>query len=140
VGELPLETQIALLRVLQKREMERDGGTRPLFGDIRVLAATNRDLLGRVPCVYCHYQRDLSRRPRFRCCRLSGRDRGVSGKTLGDEAVNQEPCKSPIEMLNLNGEPGKLLVRSAKSWPALPGGCADWWKEHLANRIDGVVL
>jgi hypothetical protein len=49
-------------------------------------------------------------------------------------------CKSPMEMLNPNGEPGKLLVRSAKSWPALPGGCADWWKEHLANRIDGVVL
>ncbi|HEV8003239.1 MAG TPA: sigma-54 dependent transcriptional regulator [Planctomycetaceae bacterium] len=48
VGELPLGTQIALLRVLQEREFERVGGTKPLTVDIRVLAATNRDLLGAV--------------------------------------------------------------------------------------------
>jgi transcriptional regulator with GAF, ATPase, and Fis domain len=44
VGELPVETQIALLRVLQEHEFERVGGTGRIRGDVRVIAATNRDL------------------------------------------------------------------------------------------------
>ncbi len=44
IGELPMETQIALLRVLQEREFERIGSTQPLKVDVRVVAATNRDL------------------------------------------------------------------------------------------------
>ena len=44
IGELPAETQIALLRVLQERKFERVGGTRAICTDVRIIAATNRDL------------------------------------------------------------------------------------------------
>jgi transcriptional regulator with GAF, ATPase, and Fis domain len=44
VGELPAETQITLLRVLQEREFERVGGNQPIRANMRVIAATNRDL------------------------------------------------------------------------------------------------
>jgi formate hydrogenlyase transcriptional activator len=44
VGELPAEIQVSLLRVLQEHEFERLGGTRPIHTNVRVVAATNRDL------------------------------------------------------------------------------------------------
>src|SRR5205823_2539863 len=44
IGELPLELQAKLLRVLEQREVERLGGTAPVRVDVRVVAATHRDL------------------------------------------------------------------------------------------------
>ena len=48
VGELPPDTQVALLRVLQEREFERVGGTQTVRVDVRVITATNRDLTAAV--------------------------------------------------------------------------------------------
>jgi PAS domain S-box-containing protein len=48
VGELPLDTQVALLRVLQEREFERIGGAQTVRVDVRVITATNRDLTAAV--------------------------------------------------------------------------------------------
>jgi PAS domain S-box-containing protein len=44
VGDLPAETQIALLRVLQERQFERIGGNQPITANVRIIAATNRDM------------------------------------------------------------------------------------------------
>ncbi|WP_407408715.1 sigma-54 interaction domain-containing protein, partial [Peribacillus sp.] len=48
VGELPLQLQVKLLRVLQEREIQRIGGTKPKKIDVRIIAATNRNLLDMV--------------------------------------------------------------------------------------------
>ena len=48
IGEVPMETQLALLRVLQERQIERVGGGQPITVDVRIVAATNRDLSGAV--------------------------------------------------------------------------------------------
>jgi transcriptional regulator with GAF, ATPase, and Fis domain len=57
IGELPVETQIALLRVLQEREFERVGSAELLRADVRVIAATNRDLQGAITA--CTFRSDL---------------------------------------------------------------------------------
>jgi formate hydrogenlyase transcriptional activator len=48
IGEIPLDVQAKLLRVLQEKEFDRVGGKSPIAVDVRVIAATNRDLLAAV--------------------------------------------------------------------------------------------
>jgi len=48
IGELPLQAQVRLLRVIQNREIERVGGSRPIMVNIRIIVATNRNMEGMV--------------------------------------------------------------------------------------------
>ena len=48
VGEIPMDVQVKLLRVLQEREFERVGGQKPIRMDVRIISATNRNLLDEV--------------------------------------------------------------------------------------------
>ena len=57
IAEIPAETQIMLLRVLQERVIERVGGNEPIRVDVRVIAATNRDLKAHVD--EGHFRSDL---------------------------------------------------------------------------------
>ncbi len=57
IGELPMETQIALLRVLQDQQFERLGGNQPIRANARVITATNRDL--EVAIAAGSFRRDL---------------------------------------------------------------------------------
>ncbi len=57
IGELPLELQAKLLRVLQEKEIERIGGRNPIRVDVRIIAATNRDLKKEVAAG--RFRRDL---------------------------------------------------------------------------------
>ena len=57
IGEMPLELQAKLLRVLQEREVDRVGGSRPLPVDVRIVAATNADLARSVEDA--RFRRDL---------------------------------------------------------------------------------
>jgi formate hydrogenlyase transcriptional activator len=91
VGDLPAETQITLLRVLQEREFERIGSTKPVQVDVRILAATNRDLAAAVD--EGDFRRDLYYR-------------------LNVFPVNVPPLRERIEDIQLLAE--YLLKRYAK--------------------------
>ena len=75
IGELPAETQIALLRVLQEREFERVGGTGSIRTNVRVIAATNRDLQAAIAA------RHISERPLLPAQRFSDRGASSAGTT-----------------------------------------------------------
>src|SRR5882762_148888 len=114
IGELPPETQVALLRVLQERTLERVGGLRPVAVDVRVLAATNRDLDSAI--VEGSFRKDLFYRLNVFPVHLPAlRERGGDIPLLVEYLVARYAQKTGKRIQRIGNETMDLFKRY--SWP-----------------------
>ena len=114
VGELPLETQVALLRVLQEREFERVGGSQTVSVDVRVLAATNRDLTAAV--AEKTFREDLFYRLNVFPIRLPAlRERVEDVPLLVEYLVDRYAQKAGKRIRNISKD--TLLLFQTYGWP-----------------------
>ncbi|WP_263365529.1 sigma-54-dependent Fis family transcriptional regulator [Edaphobacter bradus] len=114
VGELPQETQISLLRVLQEQEFERVGGNRSIHVDVRVLAATNRDLNAAID--EGGFRKDLFYRLNvFPICVPPLRDRTDDIPLLVEYFVDRYAKKAGKRIRSINKQ--TLQLFKSYSWP-----------------------
>jgi formate hydrogenlyase transcriptional activator len=114
VGELPPETQVALLRLLQEREVERIGGKGPISVDVRVIAATNRDLSAAV--ADGTFRQDLFYRLSvFPIDVPSLRERAEDIPMLVEYFMGRYASKMSKRIKNI--EPGTLKLFQRYAWP-----------------------
>jgi transcriptional regulator with GAF, ATPase, and Fis domain len=111
-GELPAETQIALLRVLQEHELERVGGTGSVRTDVRLIAATNRDLEAAIAAGM--FQSDLFNRLNvFPIEILSLRERREDIPLLVEYFIDRYARKAGKSFLGVNKKSLDLRFRSS---------------------------
>jgi transcriptional regulator with GAF, ATPase, and Fis domain len=114
VGDLPPAVQGKLLRVLQERQYERVGGTTTLQADVRLIAATNRDLERAV--AEGRFRDDLYFRLAVFPIRLPAlRERGADVLLLAEHFVRTLGARMGRHDLGLSGEARDLLL--AHAWP-----------------------
>jgi PAS domain S-box-containing protein len=114
VGELPAETQSALLRVLQEREFERVGGSQSVSVDVRVLSATNRDLGAAV--VAGTFRQDLFYRLNvFPIHMPSLRERADDIPLLVEYLIERYAKKAGKKILTINKK--TLALLQEYNWP-----------------------
>lgn len=114
IGELPPETQITLLRVLQEREFERVGSSQPISVDVRVLAATNRNLEAAVASGA--FRRDLYYRLNVFPIRIpSLRERRDDIRLLVEYLIERYTKKAGKKIRNLNKRTLELF--QSYDWP-----------------------
>ncbi|MEQ8788215.1 MAG: sigma 54-interacting transcriptional regulator [Pirellulaceae bacterium] len=114
IGEMPLHLQAKLLQVLQNREFYRVGGERPIRVDVRVMAATNRDLLADVESG--QFRRDLFYRLGVVTVNVPPlRERREDIPTLVREAM--ESVRSQVPHAPLQVTPEAMSLLQAYDWP-----------------------
>jgi formate hydrogenlyase transcriptional activator len=114
IGDLPLDTQSSLLRVLQERELQRVGSSKPIQVDVRVLAATNRDLRSDVDAG--KFREDLFYRLNVFPIRLPPlRERGDDIPLLVEYLVNRYAEKAGKRFENITSKTLELLL--VYHWP-----------------------
>jgi DNA-binding NtrC family response regulator len=118
IGELPLPAQVALLRVLEAREITRIGENRTRKVDVRLIAATNRDLA--VEMREKRFREDLFYRLAVLRIRLPAlRERGDDVDLLIDRAmvrINQEMAEDPLYVPKTLSADAKRVL-AARLWP-----------------------
>jgi len=129
IGDMPLALQTKLLRVLQDHEFERVGGTRPISADIRVLAATNRDLDEAVRAV--RFRADLFYRLNvIRIALPPLRDRQEDVPALALHFMARYAAETKRSVRKISAEAMDLLTRH--HWPGNV--------RELANTIERAVV
>ncbi len=114
IGELPPEVQVALLRVLQEREFERVGGSEMIRADVRIIAATQRDLQAAIGA--SKFRSDLFYRLNvFPIAIPPLRDRRDDIVPLVDYFVERFSCLSPQGIERI--DPASLKLLQGYSWP-----------------------
>jgi formate hydrogenlyase transcriptional activator len=114
VGDVPPEAQVSLLRVLQEREFERVGSNRPVPVDVRVLAATNRDLKSAV--AQGKFREDLYYRLNVFPIEVPAlRDRADDIPLLAEYLVQRFAQKAGKKIGRIDGKTLELL--RAYDWP-----------------------
>ncbi|MBV8762456.1 MAG: sigma-54-dependent Fis family transcriptional regulator [Deltaproteobacteria bacterium] len=114
IGELPLAAQVRLLRVLQDGEIQRVGGERPLRIDVRVIAATHRDLAAMVRAG--QFREDLWYRIDVFAIRLPPlRERRADIALLAEHFAERAAQRFGSARLRLS--PGDLALLEAHDWP-----------------------
>jgi formate hydrogenlyase transcriptional activator len=114
IGELPPETQVALLRVLQEREFERVGGTTAIRADVRVVAATNRDLEAAI--IAGTFRSDLYYRLNVFPIEVPPlRERGEDIRTLVEVFVDRYARRAGKTIRRISEK--TLALLEAYSWP-----------------------
>jgi len=110
IGDLPLSTQVKLLRVLQEKEIEKVGDQRPVSIDVRILAATNKDL--NILMEEGRFREDLYYRIGVIPVQLPPlRDRREDIPLLIDHFVNRMRLKTDKSISGMDKEALDLLVR-----------------------------
>jgi two-component system response regulator HydG len=129
VGDMPLETQAKLLRVLESREVQPVGGAKTLPVDIRLLAATNHDLEQRVK--EGRFREDLLYRLKVVSIELPPlRDRAGDVPLLLDHYLSELSATHSRDVRGITPEARALLVRYA--WPGNV--------RELRNVVENMVL
>jgi DNA-binding NtrC family response regulator len=152
IGEMPAPLQAKLLRVLQERQMSRVGDPRPVDVDVRMVAATNADLPGKISAGV--FREDLYYRLAGKEVRIPPlRDRPRDIPLLVSAFVRRNLGRTPRPVRAANPEALKILERY--SWPgnvrqlegtvrlavihAAAEGANEIRPEHLDERVRGIA-
>lgn len=136
IGELDLSLQVKILRVLQEKEFERVGGTKTQQADVRVVAATNRDL--EVEVQKGNFREDLFYRLNVIPLHLpSLRDRGSDISLLADHFLGGFAASQERKPLALTAEARRMLL--AYDWPGNIRELENFM-ERLSILCDGDII